>query len=528
MAKSNDGFRASLDHALGVFTGSKSKVHNDEQFMEGTYTGYRLSQSYFFVGEDEVESRFHLKSKDLQKRLPLETLIDASGEPIAGFIFSDNSMRKVEFFCDTFTQFQETIFSPSKQLRSQQGQEIASWYRGGLKKALPKAAKSASTLDCIDQIRESLDMERKAAEAKAALETQEEQPVPPPEPPKGVLEQKPLEECESSDAEVEYAQLQGPQLKQPVQKEKKGGKKRRAHEKSAQTGGTPSAAPSRRMSRKGPLGAGESVRSGGQISDNASVATSQPAGPASTARSSDEKIDKAYRKHVEKLDIAGLLSGKPLGIWRHHARRELSGMQRANAGTVETVMLASHLDLYTRAEQILPANVKKLTRSTRMSTIEDLLSAGYTIPKHCQGPLLALAVAEAERDWEKVLDTMTPVSAPGEEFNALAPKLGSSDLSDTDKSKLLHKVFLSDVLVPLLCDGQKAEGDIKTLCAGILRKYGGVSGALHGKKTGCILRAARIQAAKKVAVSSGQGFFFSGIHERSEWFHCKGSFKSSN
>ena len=480
MAKSNHTFRASLDYALAVFSGEKTKTHNEERFMEGTYTGYRLEKSYHFLAEDEVETRFKVKAKDLAKKLPLETLVDESGDKISGFILGDGSMRKVTFFADTFTTYSETLFTPERQLRSSQGQEIATWYRGGLKKTLPKALRSAATtLEGIPAIVEGLELEQKAAEAKAALEVPVEVPKPEPEAPQGVLQQAKAEEEDDSEQDIQYVEVRQPELKQPQQedpkKKKRGGKSKNAEE--AKNGGKSAGSlAGRRLTKKMPPTSAASV-----VSEAQSAVASSAGG---VAKGSDDKSEQAHKKHdVKKMDIAALLRGQSLAIWKHHAKRELSGLQKnaETASTVDTVLLAAHVDLFERAEQILPANVTKISRATRLKIIEDLAAAGFSIPAHCQSTLIALTVGEAEKDWSTILKTMRPTCAPGESFDGLQPALGPSQLTETVKAKLLHKVFLSELLVPLLCGGQKNQASIESLCGGLLREYSDITGAPEEK-----------------------------------------------
>ena len=342
-------------------------------------------------------------------------------------------------------------------------------------------------------MKDNIETEKRAAEARAAM-----QPPAPPEfidgrdanrgaldQGQGALMEDAKKDPDDDDEEdVVHAEIVQPDLILPGVKADVGKKNAKRRKESS----VPSVA-GKRMRSKGPAqrSAASTIAGSSFRGDGSSVAASKKES-ASTSSTGDKEKDpqKIYQRWVEELDIELALQGASLGGPLYHAKRAVADMKKGDDGPiVEAILLQGHIDLFQRAQQLLPRSISKLNAQVRMNIVRDLKHEGITFPQRCQNSLLALAVKECKGDVAKMMSVLQlPHSSEADtgtaakkDFDPLAPKLCDSDLEETEQCKILHRLLLNEAVVPLICKGDKCFAEVRRVCSGLVSNFRGYSGA---------------------------------------------------
>eukprot|EP00971_Amphidinium_carterae_P221106 4389826-Amphidinium_carterae.1 len=173
---SNSEFKKEIDKCRKVLEGQREKPAN-QNFDDEDNLELRMTRSYVFVAEDDKDKAFGAGAV-IPSDIPKVELKDERGQPIAGFLFrSEDPFRMVEASWSTSTRLSTSIMPSSSQIRHNQGQDIAEWWRAdvlehrpGPLAAKPKAA-LVTVAEAHQKIRDAVakeEVEKKEREAAAA------------------------------------------------------------------------------------------------------------------------------------------------------------------------------------------------------------------------------------------------------------------------------------------------------------------------------------------------------------------------
>ena len=178
---------------------------NQESFTEVSKQGYRCEVPCRLLSEQSLKDEFQMDFKDIEGHASVETVQDEYNMPKKGVMLRDGEPRYY-LFQETTTVLAEE--HNSVMLRSSQGRDIASWFRGEMEKAQPlgrhkgKWQMASSLKELSERIRSQKALKE---EMQALASTQQQADTP----------KKDEEEIKSdASSEIEYA-FSGQQLKNP-------------------------------------------------------------------------------------------------------------------------------------------------------------------------------------------------------------------------------------------------------------------------------------------------------------------------
>ena len=337
--------------------------------------GLSVERLFRFYTLTQFEDKFHCKPQDVG--LAVESLPigpDAtSSKAVPGVLLKDDDSDglRVRGFYTLQGALSTSIFDGQQQLRAQQAEEIAAWYEGDWRKAMPKSlTKFPHELTSIHSLPGKVSAWREAEEKrkealKEKLEAEQQLLVPveiavAPEP----AEVAAAEESSDSDSDavvmhVTPSLLQGPfpkdskNSKKPAKGQGKGQKKK-CQKESQKEPKKKSVALGLGDNLTTPPPKGKSAACRETLGDSVSVS-----GASTYSQGSSRKGKTPAAKAAEwlaTLDIVGILEGTKLGkdIWG--AEQTLESMKKVDdkgalmaGSTAEQIMLQAHLDLAKQA-----------------------------------------------------------------------------------------------------------------------------------------------------------------------------------
>ena len=178
------------------------------------------------------------------------------------------------------------------------------------------------------------------------------------------------------------------------------------------------------------------------------------------------------QKWSDELDIKELLRGTSLGNRYSHASRVLGGMRGGQKGkkvkeeTPQSLLLSGHLELYKKAELLLPKGLKTLSKTERLATCKELALNGIELPPFTCGSLLSQAASE-EVDMSAFVKMLSPSlenpeAAEAGDFQPSQPRLQDTGLAFNAQGKLVDSC-VTNTLMKLMAGGEGSKDKVMDL-----------------------------------------------------------------
>ena len=407
-------FEGQVREAWACYDG-KSKTFTPETFQDSDRHGYRVEKGYTLFGAADLHQLAPGVSwKDLAAYIKVDEIVDERGQRQQGVLLPEEAPIRVVMYREGYTQFDKLIHSADRQLRSSQGEEVASWYRKDLEKINPTPMvprSSSNTLETLKNAIKKLKEAKSAAAEEAALHSVQAAPEKPAE-----IEEPPEDEI---DEVLEESGLTAPSHSR-LGKAAKAKAKSKSKLKKEGRGKTDTERMKLKMKRTATAAsmscrgseAGESLGGGQSVAsfDTTGGATAKSGG--STAQSTDVTLE----RWMKDLCLEKLLSGKALGLKLHHAKNALGGMRSSSGGeaNVAYVLLKGHIELFSQAQNLLPDRIEKTNAAQRKRILSDLQIANVRVPLYTAATLFSRCVTEQPDALKKV------------EMMTLKPKIGNA------------------------------------------------------------------------------------------------------
>ena len=444
-----------------------------ENFKQHHDSGYRYEQAFKLIPESEVLEGLSLK--DVQRITQIDSFEDLAGQKVRGVLVKDGHPRIV-LYRDQSTSHSSLVHQAQQQLRSGQGQDIAEWFRRNQQESglLPSPMIPKTAVRTEGELWAALKAAREQKLATQEARTVFAEPAPPTTEPCA----DEVSPSENDDIEQEV-QADSPALKMPGVKGK--GKGKKGQVKGVKTKQRERAAKAKASPKRLRLTGKRST----QVTASVASQSAMPSEAGSSGASSVAAGSTATGKHglspVEKWDkdlsIGRLLSGKLQGLKRHNAFKTLGGLRKAQqaaavpdpAQDVQVLLLQGHLELFKRAECLLPGQIKKISKTERVSILRELAIGQEEIPPFTACTLAGQATLEDTAAARKV-ERLTPGVADVP-FDPLEPLLSASGVTLQEQARLIQKVLIHETLLQQVCLGEKGVASAQELCREVLKQW---------------------------------------------------------
>eukprot|EP00971_Amphidinium_carterae_P168896 3346010-Amphidinium_carterae.8 len=189
-----------------------------------------------------------------------------------------------------------------------------------------------------------------------------------------------------------------------------------------------------------------------------------------STHSPEDKREQAVNHWCVQLDITKLLSGASMGNSLTYATRVLGGLRNGpQKDGVQTLLLASHIELYKKAEKLLPTKISTIPKSERLSTARELRLASITLPPHVCGSFLSQSATEAVQA-EELVDMLMPGVVPNASFDPLKPLLRETGLGYELQAKILQ-ASVSDALLGKMATGESGKESVLAFSLSMLERW---------------------------------------------------------
>ena len=458
------------------------KSFQPENFEQHNDMGYRYEQTFKLIPESEVMNG--LSQKEVAKILQIDTFQDLAGQTVRGVLAKDGPAR-ITLYRDHSTRHSSLLHQAEQQLRSQQGQDTAEWFRRQQQESnllpapmIPKASvKTEAEVWAALQV--AKDQKYAAQEARHVFAEPVQQP-----------EEAAIggQESSSEHDEIEQeVQADSPALKMPGHVGAEGGKGKGKHKGPQKVRGqakmsaaerkqaAKSKASPKRLRLTGKRSHADTASRSAMQSEVASSGASSAPGSAKTGKSAPTVS--AVEKWHKDLNIHKLLTGRAVGVQAHHAVKALGGLRKSQKESkvadptqnVQILLLQAHLDLFRRAEGLLPGNIKRVSKEERLAVLHELSIAQVEIPAHTAATLVGQACVEDEAASSKIARLTPGCDSTG--FDAADPFLKCSGVPLPDQAKLIQRALVSETLLHSLCQGEVASPFVRELCMEMLKQW---------------------------------------------------------
>eukprot|EP00971_Amphidinium_carterae_P328723 6460748-Amphidinium_carterae.1 len=523
-AEVSKDFQVELKNILRAFKKHGQKVKFPVQKVEQLRrNGYVLQRSAIFLDEDELKRDFKTTLKDLQNQgVKIEELFDENGKAVKGICVRDESKpyRKLKIFSEFGASMNEVVHAPENQLRAEQGMEVFDFVNEQ-RKHPPSAKITIKDLSTLVAKAEEENEER-LRERKLADTLSAEAAKTPERPRRGVFnmaspvsgesekEDEELSACNQDhtppteslrlsganhfdskatqlvtvslravDNENKGLRLSNMQGQKPVKgrAEAKARAKRPNDVSDAVTTGTgnvhssigaPQSAHATSSAAASDLGAATSVVTGANSERSRSPARQKKC---STVGGGARDYKNEALSRLQSLNLTEVLSGK-YNQEVYQAKR-LMKHKEFDEHCAEGVELNAHLLLCEEAQVLAvdAKDLKKVPEDKRLKAIRTLAKERVQFPQQLQLNLLGIRLSSqlAAKPFsaEAVTSSMEPVTS---EFDALCPKFWAVNMDDVTRGPFLQKTVISEILTPLVSQGQPRGNELLELCQLILRR----------------------------------------------------------
>eukprot|EP00971_Amphidinium_carterae_P329108 6461397-Amphidinium_carterae.3 len=212
------------------------------------------------------------------------------------------------------------------------------------------------------------------------------------------------------------------------------------------------------------------------VGDGSSTRAPSEVGSASLSHSThspEDKREQAVNHWCVQLDITKLLSGASMGNALTYATRVLGGLRNGpQKDGVQTLLLASHIDLYKKAEKLLPTKISNISKAERMATARELRLASITLPPHVCGSFVSQSASELveARETEELVDMLTPGQPLNVSFDPLKPLLRETGLGLELQAKIIQ-ASVSDALLNKMASGESGKENVVGLSLSMVKRW---------------------------------------------------------
>ena len=483
----NPDFAEKIRQAIQNFD-TKTMAHPGflgEDVREADLMGYRIECPHKLVPEQALLEKSGLSQKELQKSVVVDEMLDHKGEKIRGVLIPSGDMRII-CYRDYNACLSSAHHRADKQARKEQGKDMFDWLKRSLNsdKKVPSCMSKAK---CPKSDEELENLVSAAVEAKrmAANQTQVQLDLAP-IPDEPVAAQTP--EDHGVD-EIEYqsgADDDGPALpvfaataKAKTKAKAKAKVLSRAHKE-------------RKIS-----GSGNKNRGCGKAASvlSKSCAGSCPGVPSSVASAGQDgssgkasggsgREDDGAGRWLQDLKISDMLAGHSQKLAHRHATKALGGLQKSQnesmkdggkPGSVvaptQLLLLKAHLELFRKAEKLLPEHIRKLPASSRLETLRALHLHGHVVPPFTRGSILAQACLETTSIETKILMMLPTSDGDPDSWNYETPVMSGTGLALIEQGKLLQRVLVEDTLLVLLMRGDDGKPGVTAWAKTVYKKF---------------------------------------------------------
>eukprot|EP00971_Amphidinium_carterae_P351018 6491859-Amphidinium_carterae.1 len=457
--KSSQDFKQGLDEARQVWLGAKKPGFFRSHITHMNNRGIRWEQKATFLNEHHFKEKYGGVNFKEAGLTPTKVVLP-SGETSTGIFVPSTEPPECYLVSEGALQEQEVIFDGGKQVRANQGHELANWFvensdyrESAIPTACPKLYKVEETA------RKALEQQTQEGAATAA------------------------EPEESEDEEVDQVENTAASLFQ-VHRDRVGNTKGRGKGRKGKGKGTAKSSPKRRLVGKAPAstagvkagmvnvqGTASSASSGGHdaaVDDHsrqgAVTASAAPSrmGPASiatqaTGKGLDEKMCK-YRAQLEPLHVmSGTLEASGRVLWQ--SSQTLASLKKKDSSSHTCLSLHALVEEAKEAQKLCRGKVETLSTSARKEVVKRFQYTKF--PPGVQYQLVSLEAKDCALPGSvnEFLEILFPLVREGEPdgeyaFNGSAPRLCEATISESSRSNCLQTSF-TDGLIRLIQQGMQ-------------------------------------------------------------------------
>ena len=216
---------------------------------------------------------------------------------------------------------------------------------------------------------------------------------------------------------------------------------------------------------------GRSIRITGKKKPSDGTSEAPSAATSSQSKATSTNTPSSLRqKWTSLLNIPDLLAGNAHGVQPWHARQAVTKLKSGpgiDAHDPDLILLSGHITLYKRCEDLLPGNIAKVPKNSRLSICKELEINSISIPSFTAVGMVGVACQETSDPSDKVR-MLTPGEA--ETFSWEHPRLCDCGADDLEKGKLLQRCIM-DSLLPQICKGEAGRKSVEGLCAAIVQQF---------------------------------------------------------
>ena len=407
-------FASAFSHARKTYQHMKEGIAPNflmQSFATQDEVQVVCERTCLFIPEAEVPKCLGAELKQLPHLKTMSVKLE-TGEVVNGALVEDpqlGSMRRVHLRSTSGTQLSGTILAAGKQLRAEQGEDLAAWYDGDFLKVRSSAL---GPLPSLAEVREGVqDLKRRQAaaeaEAEAAAAEKKLQDADLLQAGSGGGTQDVVdggEQNASSESDTEeslaiqlpsQALLSGSKARGKGQRKKDQGQGRGQKRGASGKAGAlvERSAARRRISGKHPprttrsfsVGDAASVPATASAAAEGRTRSRSPAGSRqSHARTNATKVSTSspqekLRRHLAAIDLAKIVCGGKLGNELNHGQRAATVLLEDNPAA--SVQLEAHLKLARVAQQVTVQRLGKVPKEKRLSLLKVLYPHMPQVPE---------------------------------------------------------------------------------------------------------------------------------------------------